>query len=304
MEEKKYYIKQQDGYTTQLYSFNSKKPVKISLLVLHGMAEHHSRYKEFARFLTNHGIDVFLYDQRGHGMDKPKSELGYFTPNKGDEVVVDDAIRIINFIKELNKDHKFILMGHSMGSLITRNVIQKDDSMDGVIICGTANPIHFIARIGLGVFQLISLGKNKLTAAPICDKILFKTKTYNKYCTNTQVDWLSRDKKVVHNYCMDPYCGFICSYAFYMDLLRLTIGATNKSNIRKTRKDLPINIISGTSDPVGGNGRDVKRLIKSYQKEGYSNLQFTLYEGCRHELLNELNKHEVMNDLATYLLSI
>lgn len=304
MKKSKFIIKQQDGYNTKLYAYYSETPAKISLLILHGMAEHHSRYEAFAQLLTNHGVHVFLYDHRGHGMDKPKDDLGYFAPNKGNEVVVGDALKIVDYIKNLHKDHKFILMGHSMGSLVTRNVIQKNDSIDGVIICGTANPRPFISQVGLKVFQLISLFKNKKNPAPICDKILFKTKAYTKYCIHTEMDWLSRDEKEVHSYCLDPYCGFICTYSFYMDLLRLTIGATKKSRILKTRKDLPINIISGTADPVGGDGKDVQRLIHLYEKEGYTNIQSTLYKDCRHELLNEINKDVIMNDLLTYILSI
>lgn len=304
MKKREFVVKQQDGYNTKLYSYYSETPSKISVLILHGMAEHHSRYEAFAQLLTDHGVHVFLYDHRGHGMDKPKHQLGYFAPNKGNEVVVEDTLNIVNHIRNLHKDHKLILMGHSMGSLIARNVIQKYDSFDGVILCGTANPRPFISYIGLGLFHLISFLKNKRKLAPICDKILFKTKAYTKYCIHTDMDWLSRDEKEVHSYCLDPYCGFICSYSFYMDLLRLTIGATKKSRILITRKDLPINIISGTADPVGGDGKDVQRLINLYNKEGYTNIQSTLYKDCRHELLNEINKDEITNDLLTYILTI
>jgi alpha-beta hydrolase superfamily lysophospholipase len=41
--------------------------VKASLLLLHGMAEHHQRYAEFVQYLTTLGFTVLAYDQLGHG---------------------------------------------------------------------------------------------------------------------------------------------------------------------------------------------------------------------------------------------
>ena len=72
-------IIQKDSYKTVLYHFYSDAEPKASIIILHGMAEHHKRYYTFAKFLNSNGFDVYLYDHRGHGTDKIMKELGFFS---------------------------------------------------------------------------------------------------------------------------------------------------------------------------------------------------------------------------------
>ncbi|MDE5618197.1 MAG: alpha/beta hydrolase [Clostridia bacterium] len=65
-------------------------------------------------------------------------------------------------------------------------------------------------------------------------------------------------------------------------------------------KDLPIFIISGDNDPVGDNGKLVNRLYDTYKEYGLKDVTIKLYNGARHELLNEINKDEVYADVLRY----
>lgn len=294
-------VKQKDGYVTKLRHLPSPKKPKASVLILHGMAEHHKRYYQFAEYLVALDYDVFLYDHRGHGTDKKLSELGYFSNNKGYQLVIDDAILVSQYIEKNNRSNKFFLFGHSMGSIIARNVIQTYDKYSGVILCGTSYPIKPALMSGLFLTSLIKKAKGPKHISPFLNKVVFGNKNYMRLYDRTIYDWLTRSHSVVGAYINNPYCGFICTSSFYHDLLILTANAAKKKSIAMTRKDLPIFIISGEKDPVGGFGKDIMRLLSVYKKLEFTNVSYKIYPECRHELLNELNKDEVYLDIHHWI---
>ena len=294
-------IVQKDGYKTILYHFHTKEEPKAILILLHGMAEHLERYYPFTKYLNAHGIDVYLYNHRGHGTDKSLKELGFFDESKGYKKVVDDAIEVIHFVDNNKRCNKIFLMGHSMGSLIARNVIQQFDKIDGVILSGSTYPSKIKTKSGLLLSSLLTLIKGPRHRSTFFNDVMFGGKAYTKIITRTSFDWLSRKKSAVGAYIHDPYCGFICSISFYHDLLKLVSLASSSSLMKRTRNDLPILIISGDHDPVGGCGKEIKRLSAIYKKLGYHKVTSNLYADCRHELLQELNSDEVMADILTWI---
>lgn len=294
-------IEQDDGYVTKLTYLSSSKKPKASILILHGMAEHQKRYYSFAKYLLDLGYDVFLYDHRGHGTDKKISELGFFSSNKGYQLVINDAILVSQYIEKHNRSKSFFLFAHSMGSLIARNVIQSYNNYNGVILCGTSYPPKAVTRLGLILTSLVRRVKGAKYISPFLNKLIFRGKNYTKLSDRTVYDWLTRSHSVVGAYINDPYCGFICTASFYNDLLKLIANAANKKAISMTNKDLAILIISGEKDPVGGFGKDIKRLLSTYKKLGFNNISYKLYPECRHELLNELNKSEVYSDINHWI---
>ncbi len=294
-------IKQKDGYITKLTHFSCSKRPKASILILHGMAEHQKRYYVFAQYLVEQGFDVYIYDHRGHGTDKKLSELGFFAPSRGYQHVVDDAINISNYIEHNNRCSKFFLFGHSMGSFIARNIIQVYDKYNGVILMGTAFTPKLLIRAGLIVADLICKFKGPKHISPYLSNLLFGSKRYTKLSDRTAYDWLTRSHTVVGAYIHDPYCGFTCTASFYHDLLKLIGNSSKKSLIRQTKKELPIYVVSGEKDPVGGYGREIKKLLSVYKKSGFTNVSSKLYPECRHELLNELNNDEVYSDIIQWI---
>lgn len=293
-------IRQKDGYLINVECYKSTSPRRGSLLVLHGMAEHYERYDTFANFLTNHGFDVYLYSHRGHGTHLADHELGFFADKNGYQLVVNDAVTVLKTIRKKENSLPLFLMGHSMGSLITRNVIQKYDKLDGVIICGTANPSRITTMGGLFISNLSGYRHNPKKRAPLIDKVMFGSSLYKKLNLRTNSDWLCTDESEVDKYIKDPHCGFVCTKSFYHDLLMLTKHATDKKRILRTSSDVPIFILSGNQDPVGGYGKDVARLIHFYRHNGYQ-VTSKLYDGLRHELLNEPCKMDIMQDILAFL---
>lgn len=294
-------IKQKDGYVLKLTNYVCLKRPKASVLILHGMAEHQKRYQAFAEYLVKNGYDVFIYDHRGHGTDKKLSELGFFSSDKGYQLVVDDVISVSEYIEANNRASKFFLFGHSMGSIIARNVIQSYDKYNGVIICGTPFPSMLMTNSGIFLASLIQYFKGPKHISPYLSNLMFGGKKYTSLSTRTAFDWLSRSNPIVGAYMHDPYCGFTCTVSFYHDLLKLTQHSIKRSMIKLTKTELPLLIISGEKDPVGGYGKDVQKYLSVLKKLGFSNVTSKLYPECRHELLNELNNEEVFSDIQQWI---
>ena len=66
---------------------------------------------------------------------------------------------------------------------------------------------------------------------------------------------------------------------------------------------MPVLIFSGDKDPVGEMGKGVTRVAQQYERHGMTDLTFKLYEGGRHEMLNETNAEEVKQELLGWLKS-
>lgn len=290
---------QKDGFKSKLYYFPTPNPPSATILILHGMAEHYKRYLPFAAFLNSHNIDVYLYNHRGHGEDNSLERLGYISHRNGHILLIEDGITILNHINVKKRTKQFILMGHSMGSLIVRNMLLQVKNPDGVILCGTTYPPYLKLTSGLFLSKVITWIYGAKHKSPLFNSILFGQKQYKKLTKRTSFDWLSRNKDLVGEYIGDPYCGFICSISFYHNLLMLALLARKLPD-----KNLPIYLISGDKDAVGGYAQEVKKLFNQFIKQGNSSVTLKLYEEARHELLQEVNKEEVMMDILNWIQKI
>lgn len=115
----------------------------------------------------------------------------------------------------------------------------------------------------------------------------------------TENDWLSRDNEKVDEYTADENCGFpFTSYGMY-DVITGLIEISNAKWAERVPKR-PILLMSGACDPEGGNGKGVKQVYDWLQKSGHKT-ELKLYEGGRHEMLNEINRDEVYQDVLTFL---
>ncbi len=294
-------VKQGDGTNTKLTQYLCPEKPRASVLILHGMAEHKKRYKHFATYLTSVGYDVFIYDQRGHGKDLRLFELGYIASLNGYELLVQDAIVISKYIDQHNRCDKFYLLGHSMGSLVARNVIQLYDRYNGVILSGTMFPPNLMVYPAYILASLLRLLKGPKKLTPFMNNLMFGNKYYSAHSRRTVFDWLTRSNPIVGAYIHDPYCGFVCTTSFYKDLLTLVRNSTNSNLILKTDKNLPLYIISGEKDAVSSYGKEIKKYLNVLKELGFNHVDSKLYPNCRHEILNELNRDEVYSDINAWI---
>jgi alpha-beta hydrolase superfamily lysophospholipase len=277
---------------------------KAIVQIAHGMAEHILRYDSFARELVNENVFVYGNDHRGHGeTGRNTNSIGYFADEQGFEKVVQDMQKLTAIIEKEYPDVPIFLFGHSMGSFLSRRYIQIFGSrLSGVILSGTGGDPGVMGKIGKMIAAREIKKKGRKTPSPLLNKLTFEN--YNKAFqpNKTEFDWLSRDEKEVDKYIDDSFCGGIFTTGFFYDFLS-GLGAINKpQNLKLIPGELPIFLISGTKDPVGGkNGKGVLTSLQLFKQAGIRDVSIKLYENARHEILNEINKEEVQKDIIHWI---
>ena len=293
---------------TELYTAHDDKKISVCiwddvsspkgvLQIAHGMVEHIARYDDFAKFMNANGFIVAGDDHRAHGHTDPTTHGHTVGSYNIFADTVKDEIGITQMLKE-KYSLPVVLMGHSYGSFVSQAVVNEGaEGLNGVILMGSA------LQKGLNVLFGNFIGSRRrrkgLGAEP---GTTFIKKTFDKYNKMFKEEgnnaWLSRDKEQVAKYNADQMCDFKCSNSFYLSLFQgLKKIASNKNE--KADKNLKMFIVSGGADPVGGSGKLVTKLYENYKSQGF-NPMIKLYDGARHELINETNKDEVYKDVLDF----
>jgi alpha-beta hydrolase superfamily lysophospholipase len=290
-----------DGNIKGYKWFKEGQPFKGAFLISHGMAEHIERYDEFARELAEHNYIVYGHNQRGHkDTILSKQDYGYMGENNNFEIMVTDLSEICDIIKEEHPELPIILFGHSMGSFVSQRFAQLyGNKINGLIITGSSQNSNLLLSVGLLIARIICKLKGRRYRSNLLNDLSFKS--FNKVFkpNRTEFDWLNRDEKEVDKYVADPYCGGIFSAAYFKDFFKALKDIN--ANFELVRKYLPLLILSGGNDPVGGCGKGVTKLYQTYVKKQMSDLTFKLYDQARHEILLELCKEEVKQDIFNWL---
>lgn len=280
-----------------------EKPVCI-VQIVHGMAEYIDRYDEFAVYLAEKGILVVGDDHLGHGKSvRQGGPYGYFCREDAPTVLVRDEHRLKKMTQEQYPGVPYIILGHSMGSFITRNYLLRYGSgINGVVIVGTgmqAKPTLLCAR-ALAAVQRVFRGAKHVSE--LLNVAAFGA--YNKRIKphKTLFDWLSRNEDNVRSYIEDPMCGFTFTVNGFQTLFQLIWNLHDEEKLQKMPKQLPVFFISGEEDPVGNYGQGVKQVYQSFLKAGMENVQMKLYPEDRHELLNETDRENVYGDVYRWIL--
>lgn len=294
-----------DGLQINTYRWQPEQNDSIKGIVqlAHGMAEHILRYEEFSRFLVSHGFVVYGNDHRGHGQSiSAPDDRGFFAEHAGFELAVDDMSRLTSIAKNDYPNVPIFLFGHSMGSFLTRRYMAKyGHKIDGAILSGTGGDQGIVGSIGLLLAKLEKRRIGARTPSPLMDKLTFGSFNKSVHHPRTKFDFLTRDAEVVDAYIDDPLCGFVCSAGFFVDLIEGIASIHQEEQIKRIPTDLPLFIISGDQDPVGDYGKAVQKVYEQYINLGLQHVTMKLYQGARHEILNEINKAEVYEDILYWL---
>ena len=301
VEESTFYFHAQDGKELFAKSWVGEQQPKAVLQIAHGMAEHIGRYGNLARFLVSHGIYVFGNDHRGHGHTVRRDEdRGYYADQNGFETVVEDMKQLTDVVKEEFPDAPLFLLGHSMGSFLSRKYVQRyGEELQGVIFSGTGGHPGLIGKIGHFLATQEARKKGRRTPSERMNSLTFGS--YNKAFSpgRTEFDWLTRDETEVDAYIKDPLCGGVFTAGYFADFLKGLLCIYDEDD--QIPKQLSALFLSGDQDPVGKNTKGVLQSYQQLKSVGLTDVTYKFYPGARHEILNETNKQEVYEDLLKWI---
>lgn len=297
-------FKDSDGKELQAYKWSNEKKYKAVVHILHGMTEDAIRYDEFAEKLVDKGFLVYAHDHRGHGFTaKNKDDLGYIADDEGFDWLVEDAKEFIEVSRKKHPGYKIILFGHSMGSFVSQRLVQEyGELIDILVLSGSNGEPDKLAPIGEKIANLEIKLKGRKYKSKLMDKLIFGGYNRRFKPCRTGYDWLCTVEEEVDKYINNEKYGFICSTSFYYDLIRGLKSIHKDENMKKVNKDMPIYIFAGDKDPVGNFGKGIVNLNDKLKKYGVKEVSYKLYKDGRHEMLNEKNKVEVMDDTIAWML--
>jgi len=284
-----------DGHVITGQQFVPEQPGAI-LIISHGMAEHGGRYDELARWLANHDILVITYHHRGHGPQCPPAQRGHYADQDGWRSVVADLSFVINIARQKNPGLPVNLLGHSMGSFIAQACVQDHGQHVDNLILSATNRIHRRHLAGSRLLvNLIALLRGRRHRSRLIDQLTFGQFNRAFRPNRTASDWLSRDEAQVDRYEADPCCGFVCTVGLWQDF----IGGMLALSPGSWRPDLPVHLLSGTADAVGEMGKGIRQHAQNLREAGLQQVTLKLFDGGRHEILNETNRDEVWSYVLT-----
>lgn len=298
-----FFIEGKDGEKIYLHCWENVNNPKGIIQIFHGMAEHGKRYERFAKYMNSYGFVVYADDHRGHGQTAGGIEnVGYIGKDGFNNIVEDEHI-VGGLIREKNPELPLVILGHSFGSFVAQEyMIRYGNEINGVILSGSAAIEGFLVRLGytLAAIERFIWGEKKRSY--LLDKLTFGS--YNKRIKGENLSkfaWLTTDMEEVHKYEEDPFCGGVFTTGFYYYFFRALLNLYKKERLQNIPKDLPILIISGEEDPVGEYGVLVRRLYEIYKDSGNILVDIKIYPSKRHEILNEINREEVFEDILVWL---
>ncbi len=274
-----------DGTKIETYAWSdvAGKPVGV-VQIAHGLAEHGERYGRFAKALNAAGFVVHAVDHRGHGRTA-NGQLGDFGP-AGFEGLIADVAQFGAALRAQHKGLPLFLFAHSMGSFAAQAAILDHASIwSGVVLSGST------------ALDMLAAGMANAPADAPAGLEAFNASFEHR----TGYEWLSRDDSEVDAYVADPWCGWDVPNDVIPSLFAPAARLADPALLAGIRSDLPILIASGDADPLAGGGSLIQLLGQRYRNAGIVDVTVTLYQGARHEILNETNRSEVTADIVAWL---
>ncbi len=243
------------------------------VVIVHGYAEHSSRYASVAADLAENAYCVFAFDLRGHGRSQgPRCFVRRFDEYLND--LEDALVRV----RCMWPGAQVFLLAHSMGGLIsTLFVIREKPRLAGMILSAPS----------------LVLGDDfppyKVRLALLLSRFFPRLPTF---CI--QSSSLSRDEQVVRQYRED---GLVYHGRTPVRTAAEIIRATHEVQGRMEEIDLPLLIVHGGDDRLS----NIAGSRKLYANSRSTDKLFKVYAGAYHEVMNEPEKDAVFAEMSAWL---
>lgn len=269
------------------------------IMIVHGMAEHIGRYEEFAQFLTQQHYIVVGNDHLGHGDTDHGAHLGYFGRQHPMATLLADERKLLKIVSQHFPSLPYIILGHSMGTMMVQSLLPQIDHQIAAAILIGSSAKHPELTPAWPLISLLNRYRPHKTGK-LLDSMAFGSfsKPFNKH---VKFSWLTHDADILAQYTQDPLSGFTFTNNGFYTLFSLTKAATKPTWINHIRHDLPILIASGTHDPVGKFSQGPKYHFDLLTNAHFDHVTLKLFEGLRHEILNERTRSMVYQFIADWL---
>jgi alpha-beta hydrolase superfamily lysophospholipase len=300
MKQESFVFKGANGQDVFTWCWSPPGRPRAVLQVIHGMAEHAGRYSEFAEYLNGRGFEIYACDLRGHGKTGELNGNLYHLDKDGFSGIVEDQKILSDIIMKKRTGTPLFILGHSFGSFVLQEYLKRYGNISGVILSGSCKMDGPEVKAGLAV-AMLSLLFGGRRPNKLINKLSFGTYNARIEKPGSAFSWLSRDFDQVRKYDDDRFCGNVMSTGFYFCFFKGLVRLYRRADAGRINVKLPVAILSGTCDPVGKYGKGVKKLYEWYKSIGMEDVLLKLYEGARHEIINEINRQEVYGDIASWI---
>jgi len=293
-----------DGHKIETYRWRAAQdtagcetPAAV-IQILHGLGEHAARYERFAISCVANGFAVIAHNHRGHDT---RSLRGHFADRNGWEKVIEDVATVHREVSVMWPRVPVALFGHSMGSFIAQSfVLRFKPELNAMVLSGsTLTPgMKWLSASALSALLVHTQGRQRKSKLLNSLGLGRLNKPFEP--ARTPFDWLSRDIAEVDSYIADPRCGGAFTNQLWRDLSGGLAEISSVSQLRAIATSLPVLIVGGDTDPVGG-AKGLSRLAAAYQLSGHKHVDLKIYPDGRHEMLNEINRDEVTADVLSWL---
>jgi alpha-beta hydrolase superfamily lysophospholipase len=246
-----------------------------SILIVHGLGEHSSRYAHLAKKLVESNIAVFTFDGRGHGKSSLPKPTAYISDY---EDYLKDIDALFGKVKDYVPNVPTFIFGHSMGGgLVAAYALKYKPKTDGVILSAAAlKPSENVSKLLIAASSFVSKIAPKL-------KVL-----------KLDSNMISHDPVEVKKYNDDPlvYSEAIPARTGY-ELLRMIKEIESKSN----EFEYPVLTLHGTGDELT-NPKGTEEFFRNIASKDKT---FHRYPDLYHELINEIEKEAIMEDILKWI---
>ncbi len=268
--------------------------------MVHGSIDHARRYQQFAEYMSAAGYVFVASDNRGHGNAASISGgLGAAGPDAWNGIVRD----LGTLSTYMNKQYPLLplfLVGHAMGSLLVQDCAQRwGDRLSGIILSSPLPQTESIDQVIGALEDYVAEHGVDAPAEGMEDSIRKYNAPFEP--ASSKWAWFTRDTEQLRAYETDPQCGFVERIGFLLDLSRAEKEIRRPENKAKIPRDLPVLVLAGQANPVVEFGQLAQAMNEMLKSEGFTDVTHKVYPDARHQLLHEVNRIEIYQDILEWI---
>lgn len=270
------------------------------LQLSHGMCGCKERYIPFMEYMAGNGVACVACDHRGHGSSViSRNDLGYMYEG-GYVALVEDMKLVSDWTRKEFPASPLFLLGHSMGAMAARIYAKKYDGMlSGLIVCGSPGyePAARAAMLLTGFLKLFNHGRMR----PAFIQHMASDRFNRRFSTEGKMAWVCSDPRVCRELEDNPLCNFTFTVNGLHNLLGMMLEANSSKGWVMSNPKLPVAFLSGADDPCMGGEKKLHDAAKMMYLMGYHNVTAAIFTDMRHEILNEVDKKVVWDDVLNFI---